>query len=50
MNGVEQGRMFAAGIAKSRFVGLETANNTMPDYDPAWPKALAEINRFLGVL
>ena len=50
MNGVEQGRMLAAGIANSRFVGLETANSTMPDYDSAWPHALAEIDRFLETL
>ncbi len=48
MHSVEQGRIFASGIENARFVGLETANNTMPEYDPAWPKALVEIERFLS--
>ncbi len=46
MHSVEQGRIFASGIQKARFIGLETANNTMPEYDPAWPKALVEIEFF----
>ncbi len=48
MHSVEQGRIFASGIENARFVGLETANNTMPEYDPAWPKALVEIEHFLN--
>ena len=47
---MEQGRRLAAGIPNARFVGLDTANNTMPAYDPAWTKAIAEIQTFLGQL
>ena len=47
MHSVEQGRKFATGIEDSRFVSIETTNNTMPEYDPAWPKVLTEIEGFL---
>ncbi len=50
MHSVDQGRMLASGIENARFVGIETTNNTMPEYDPAWPKALAEIEKFLDGL
>jgi pimeloyl-ACP methyl ester carboxylesterase len=50
MHNVEQGRQLAAGIPNARIVGLDTANNTMPVYDPAWTKALSEIQTFLGQL
>ncbi|MEM7445691.1 MAG: alpha/beta fold hydrolase [Pseudomonadota bacterium] len=50
MNGIEQGRKFAAGIRNARLVGLDTVNNTMPEYDPAWPKALGEIEAFVEAL
>ena len=50
MHSTEQGRKLAAGIRKARFVGMETSNNTMPDYDPAWPKALATIEGFIETL
>lgn len=50
MNGIEQGRMLASGIKRARLIGLETANNTMPEYDPAWQKALEEIGGFLDTL
>ncbi|MCL6283740.1 hypothetical protein M3P21_09390 [Ruegeria sp. 2012CJ41-6] len=43
----DQYQRLAAGIPGTRFVGLDTANNTMPDYDPEWPKALREISIFL---
>lgn len=46
----DQGRRLAAGIANARFVGLDTANNTMPEYDPAWPRALHEIRDFLATI
>lgn len=44
----DQGQKLAAGIPDARFVGLDTANNNMPDYDPEWPKALREIESFLA--
>ena len=50
MHSVDQGRRLASGIRNARLVGLDTANNTMPEYDPAWPKALAEIESFLDAL
>ncbi|MCR9137615.1 MAG: alpha/beta fold hydrolase [Alphaproteobacteria bacterium] len=50
MHNVEQGRRLASGIGNARLIGLDTINNTMPEYDPAWPKALAEIEGFLDTL
>lgn len=47
LHNMDQGQRLAAGIADSRFVGLDTANNTLPDYDPEWPKALRETEAFL---
>ena len=47
MHSNEQGRILAAEIPDARLVSLETANNTMPEYDRAWSKALNEIERFL---
>lgn len=47
MHSIEQGRILAAEIADARLVSLDTANNTMPEYDRAWSKALKEIERFL---
>lgn len=47
MHSIEQGRILAAEVPDARLVSLETANNTMPEYDPAWSKALNEIERFL---
>lgn len=50
MHGIDQGRRLAAGIPNARFVSLDTANNLMPSYDPAWPNALAEIETFIKSL
>ena len=50
LHDTDQGRRLAAGIRNARFVGLNTANNTMPDYDPEWPTALREIASFLNDL
>lgn len=46
IHGSDQGRRLAAGIPNARFVGLDTTNNTMPVYDPAWQKALKEMAIF----
>ena len=46
----DQGQRLAAGIRNARFVSLDTANNTMPDYDPEWPRALREIEDFLSTI
>ncbi len=50
MQSPKQGRMLAARIRNARLVSLDTVNNTMPEYDPAWPHALAEIEEFVGSL
>ena len=50
MHPLQQGRSLAAGIPNSRFVALDSRNHVMPHYDPAWPVALREINRFLAEL
>ena len=47
MHSFEQGRLLASGISNSRLVGLDTTNNTMPEYDPDWTKSLIEIESFL---
>lgn len=50
IHGTDQGRRLAAGIPNARFVGLDTANNLMPAYDPAWPVAVNEIDAFLDTI
>ncbi len=47
IHGIDQGRRLAAGIPNARFASLDTANNLMPTYDPAWPNTLAEIGAFI---
>ena len=47
MHSIEQGRILASEIPDARLVSLETTNNTMPEYDPAWSKATKEIESFL---
>lgn len=50
MHPLQQGRSLAAGMPNSRFVALDSKSHVMPAYDPAWPVALREINRFLAEL
>ncbi|MCZ6863610.1 MAG: alpha/beta fold hydrolase [Alphaproteobacteria bacterium] len=50
MQGADQSQRLAAGIADARFCGMDSANNLMPVYDPAWPAAMREIESFLGAL
>ena len=50
IHGTDQGRQLAAGIPNARFVGLDTANNLMPVYDPSWPAARREIDAFLAAI
>lgn len=50
MHSIEQGRILASEISDARLVSLETANNTMPEYDPAWSNALKEITNFVDGL
>lgn len=43
----DEGRRLAAGIPGARFVALESANHILPASDPAWPRLVEEIDRFL---
>jgi pimeloyl-ACP methyl ester carboxylesterase/DNA-binding winged helix-turn-helix (wHTH) protein len=43
----EQSRLLAALIPDSRLLPLDTANHLLPEYDPAWPVFLEEMERFL---
>jgi pimeloyl-ACP methyl ester carboxylesterase len=45
----EEGRRMAAGIAGSRFVALEGRNHVLLEHEPAWPRFLEEVTRFLGI-
>lgn len=44
----EEGRRMAAGISGSRFVALEGNNHLILEHEPAWPRLLDEVTRFLG--
>jgi len=44
----EEGRRMAAGISGSRFVSLEGSNHLILEHEPAWPRLLDEVTRFLG--
>jgi pimeloyl-ACP methyl ester carboxylesterase/DNA-binding winged helix-turn-helix (wHTH) protein len=48
MQPFEEGRRMAAGIAGSRFVALEGRNHLILEQEPAWPRLLDEVTRFLG--
>jgi hypothetical protein len=50
IHGPDQCRRLAAGIPNARFIGLDSANNLMPVYDPAWPMAAREIETFIDTL
>ena len=44
----EQGRRLAAEIPGARFVALETRNHIILEHEPAWPRFLDEVRRFLA--
>ena len=44
----EEGRRMAAGIPGSHFVALEGSNHLILEHEPAWPRLLDEVTRFLG--
>lgn len=44
----DEGRRVAAGIPNARFVTLESENHMPQPDDPAWPKFVGEIERFLS--
>jgi pimeloyl-ACP methyl ester carboxylesterase/DNA-binding winged helix-turn-helix (wHTH) protein len=46
---IEQGQKLAAEISGARFVALEGRNHILLDDEPAWPRFVAEVRRFLGV-
>jgi len=35
------------GLGASRSVPLDSSNHLLPEHDPAWPRFLAELDRFL---
>jgi serine/threonine protein kinase/alpha-beta hydrolase superfamily lysophospholipase len=43
----EEGRLLAAKIPGARFVPLEGRNHLLLESEPAWPKFVAEVRRFL---
>ena len=44
----EQGRQLAALIPGARFVSLESQNHVLLEDEPAWPRFLDEVRRFLA--
>jgi pimeloyl-ACP methyl ester carboxylesterase len=44
---LEQGRLIAALIPNSRLVTLDSENHILLEGEPAWPRFLEEIDRFL---
>jgi pimeloyl-ACP methyl ester carboxylesterase/DNA-binding winged helix-turn-helix (wHTH) protein len=44
----DQGRRLAALIPGARFVSLESQNHVLLEDEPAWPRFLAEVRRFLA--
>lgn len=44
----DRGLALAAGIPNARFVTLLSDNHLMREDEPAWPKFLQEVRRFLG--
>ena len=43
-----EGRLIAAGIPGARFVELESDNHVILEGEPAWPRYMQEIERFLA--
>jgi len=43
----EEGRLLAARIPGARFVPLEGRNHLLLEHEPAWPKFVTEVRRFL---
>lgn len=46
----EEGRLLAALIPDARFVPLDSRNHILLEDEPAWPRFLAEVHAFLGVI
>ena len=44
----DQGRRLAAAIPGARFVSLESKNHIILEHEPAWPRFLDEVRRFLA--
>ncbi len=47
---VDEGRLLASLIPGSRFVSLDGDNHLMLADEPAWPRFLDEVDRFLAAL
>ena len=47
-NVFEQSRLLASLIPGSRLLPLDSGNHLLPEYDPAWPVFLAELEAFLA--
>jgi pimeloyl-ACP methyl ester carboxylesterase/DNA-binding winged helix-turn-helix (wHTH) protein len=47
-NVFEQSRLLASLIPGSRLLPLDSGNHLLPEYDPAWPVFLAEMEEFLA--
>jgi class 3 adenylate cyclase/pimeloyl-ACP methyl ester carboxylesterase len=45
----EDGRLMAALIPGARLVPIDSKNHLLQENEPAWPKFLAEVHRFIGV-
>jgi pimeloyl-ACP methyl ester carboxylesterase/DNA-binding winged helix-turn-helix (wHTH) protein len=44
----DQGRLIAALVPGARFISLESRNHILLEGQPAWPRFLDEVRRFLG--
>jgi pimeloyl-ACP methyl ester carboxylesterase/DNA-binding winged helix-turn-helix (wHTH) protein len=44
----EEGRLIAAGIPGARFVELDSDNHVILEGEPAWPRFIEEVERFLA--
>jgi pimeloyl-ACP methyl ester carboxylesterase len=43
-----EGRLLASLIPNAQFVALESKNHLLTEHEPAWPKFVAALRRFLG--
>jgi len=44
----EEGQLLASLIPNARFVPLDSKNHLLTEHDPAWPKFVAALRRFLA--
>ena len=48
MQPVEQGRLFAKGLPRAKFIAYESSNHIIPDNDPEWPRVERDALAFLA--